>query len=490
MSEKSGSWISRMSPRGFELLCVVMLGFGHLCIMTGCDSQAFILESVIHSIHERDPGRINSHAGYYGQATCYLAFVITCLVSPSILYATSAKTTLFIASVCFTSFPLGFLYTNQYYYFFSAALNGVGFALYYTGNGGYLTSHSTRNTIESNVSISWAIGSSCMIVGAGIIALITYLTAGQAPATMDILNSTLNSTVSAQHFERRFSDMEIYLLFSVFALISFIGNVTFLLMPSSDIDNCIESSQKTVAFRDGIHLMYRAFRSPKMFILIPMFMLTGVHTSFWVSIYPTTLTFNSHLAKMIYLPAIYSLGVGLGETIMGMLISFCSKRIPNFGMRPTMFIGCFLTIMYCGLIVISTPASSPMAPTSEKPLLFQPTRLLVFVIALIGGMSDCCLCSVRSVICAINMPNRRDQAFSVSKFYQSIGTCVVFFISPFLNIYYYTIGIPILCVIASFCFFFETRRIKRMEKTMTNMELDQAEQRKKSSKYETLDEEF
>ncbi|CAL2043986.1 unnamed protein product [Caenorhabditis brenneri] len=131
-----------------------------------------------------------------------------------------------------------------------------------------------------------------------------------------------------------------------------------------------------------------------------------------------------------------------------------------------------------------------MRPTSEKPWLFQPTRTLVFVIALIGGMSDCCLCSVRSVICALAMPNRRDQAFSVSKFYQSIGTCVIFFISPFLNIYFYTIGIPILCVIASFCFFFETRRIKQMEKSLTNMELDQAQQRKKSSKYETLDEEF
>ncbi|CCD74355.1 UNC93-like protein MFSD11 [Caenorhabditis elegans] len=488
MSEESlpPSSGSKMSPRAFELLCVVMLGFGHLCIMTGCDSQAFILESVINSIHERDPARINSHAGYYGQATCYLAFVFTCLVSPTFLYATSAKTTLIIAAACFTSFPLGFLYTNQYYYFFSAALNGVGFALYYTGNGGYLTSHSTRKTIESNVSISWAIGSSCMIVGAGIIALITFLTAGQgSEVAMDLANATVT-----QHFERRFSDTEIYLLFSVFAAISFVGCITFALLPSNDIGNCIESSKKIVAFRDGIALMYRAFRSPKMIVLIPTFVLTGVHTSFWVSIYPTTLTFNSHLSAMIYLPAIYSFGVGLGETTMGLLISFCSKRIKNFGMRPTMFIGCFLTCLYCALVVISTPPTAPMAPTSEKPLLFQPTRYLVFIIALIGGMSDCCLCSVRSVVCAIAMPTRRNQAFSVSKFYQAIGCCVIFFISPLLNIYYYVIGIPILCIIASVCFFFETRRIKQMEKSLTNMELDQAQQRRRSSKYDTLDEEF
>lgn len=76
--------------------------------------------------------------------------------------------------------------------------------MYYTGNGGYLTSHSTRKTIESNVSISWAIGSSCMIVGAGIIALITFLTAGQgSEVAMDLANATVT-----QHFERRFSDTE------------------------------------------------------------------------------------------------------------------------------------------------------------------------------------------------------------------------------------------------------------------------------------------
>ncbi|CAI5452359.1 unnamed protein product [Caenorhabditis angaria] len=476
----------KLSARNFELVCVVMLGFGHLCIMTGCDSQAFILESVIHSIHERDPSTINSHAGYYGQATCYLAFVLTCLLSPTFLYATSAKTTLFIASVCFTSFPLGFLYTNQYYYFFSAALNGVGFALYYTGNGGYLTSHSTRKTLEANVSISWAIGSSCMIVGSAIIALITYFTAGKQNITTDVVEVVGNLTTVSAPFERRFSDTEIYLLFSVFAVISGIGNLTFLLLPSSDIDNCIESSKKTVAFRDGIKLMGRAMISPKMFILIPMFILTGVHTSFWVSIYPTTLTFNSYLSSMIYLPAIYSLGVGLGETIMGMFISFMSKRVKNFGMLPTLLIGCFLTSLYCLLIVLSTPADAPMAPTNDLPWLFQPTRILVFIIALIGGMSDCCLCSVRSVICAIAMPNRRDQAYSVSKFYQSIGTCVIFFISPFLNIYYYTFGIPILCIIAAVCFYHEARRINLMEQNMT-MELDQAAQRKRTSLYETLE---
>ena len=55
-----------MKQRNFELLCAAMLGFGQLCIMVGYDSESFILESVIHSIHERNPEKVSQYAGYYG----------------------------------------------------------------------------------------------------------------------------------------------------------------------------------------------------------------------------------------------------------------------------------------------------------------------------------------------------------------------------------------------------------------------------------------
>lgn len=307
-------------------------------------------------------------------------------------------------------------------------------------------------------------------------------------------------------------------------------------MPSSDIDNCIESSKKTVAFRDGIKLMYRAFRSPKMFILIPMFMLTGVHTSFWVSIYPTTLTFNSYLAKMIYLPAIYSLGVGLGETISEFpLITSLSpypyssgssdispfqenqklwnashhvhRMLPNLSLlrsyRHDHTFHCSNGSDFREAVVVPANVSGLDGLETQIPV-FQPPPSLhdrsdrwdVRLLSLQCPFSNLCPCHANSpwssLLCIQVLSGwiKLLSPYQYPHHFQSIGTCVIFFISPFLNIYYYTIGIPILCAIASFCFFFETRRIKRMEKTMTNMELDQAQQRKKSSKYETLDEEF
>lgn len=110
-------------------------------------------------------------------------------------------------------------------------------------------------------------------------------------------------------------------------------------------------------------------------------------------------------------------------------------------------------------------------------LITTSSRTTVFLIAIIAGMSDCCLCSVRSVICALAMPKRRAQAFSVSKIYQSIGSCVIFFLSPTLSIYHYTLGIPILCIFACFFFFREAGRTQTMERKLTE-ELEEVEKRR------------
>ncbi|PIC24288.1 hypothetical protein B9Z55_017685 [Caenorhabditis nigoni] len=477
---KSSTSSTATTTRRFEMLCIMMLTFGQLCIMTGYDSQSFILESVIHSIHEKEPDRISPYAGYYGQAVCYLAYVTACFFSPSFLYATGAKSTLLISSICFTSFPLGFLFTNSYYYYFSSALNGIGFAFYYTGNGGYITSHSTRKTIESNVSLSWSLGCCCMIVGSIIMAIITTVT-----QTPEILETAANIIIGGHGIERRFGDSEIYLLFSVFAAISSLAIFTFMLLPSQDVSNCIESSDKQVSFKDGMKLMADTLVSSKMFKLAPTFLLTGIHTSFWLSVFPTTLTFNMHNSKLIYLPAVYGFGIGVGETIMGCIISTLSKRIKDFGLKPTMLIGCVLTTVFCTVALLSTPYNATTTPSHEDPLLFQPSRITVFLVAVIGGMSDCCLCSVRSVICALAMPKRRAQAFSVSKIYQSLGSCVIFFISSFLNLYHYVLVIPILCFFACIFFFRQAGQTQVMERKLTQ-ELEESEKRRIAKELEAM----
>uniref|UniRef100_A0A1I7UN22 MFS domain-containing protein n=1 Tax=Caenorhabditis tropicalis TaxID=1561998 RepID=A0A1I7UN22_9PELO len=232
-----------------------MLGFGHLCIMVGYDSESFVLESVIHSIHERTPEVISKYAGYYGQAVMYIVYMIGCLFSPSILNEIGSKWILILSAICFASFPLGFFFINSWYYYLSQMLLGFGYALYYQGNGGYLTSKSTRQTLESNVNIAWSVGCCCLLISSGILASVTHMTHEQ-PAH---LNSSLNPTSLDNRIERRFSDLEIKLLFGIFLGASIVAILNFIACPGRDVTNCIQETKKKGTFM-GTFSEYREMR--------------------------------------------------------------------------------------------------------------------------------------------------------------------------------------------------------------------------------------
>ncbi|CAB3398427.1 unnamed protein product [Caenorhabditis bovis] len=459
-----------MKPKTYEILSAAVLGFGQLCILTGYNAEGFILESVIHSIHERNPSLISQYAGYYGQAICYAGYMITCLFSSSLIIMTNAKIVLFIAAICFTLFPIGFLFTNQYYFFISCAINGIGFALFYQGQGLYLASHSTRNSIEFNVAVSWAIGSFCFIIVTGITSVITSLAFDDIPLQNDISSNFTNPK-----FERKYSDSEITLLFSVFALISALGCVFFGLLPNEDVENCIEnSSAKHGSPFEQFKTTCKTLIDPNMIKLFPLFCLVGSNISLFLSILPTSFQFNRHNSHMIYIPAVYSFGLGLGEILMGIFISIMSKRVKDFSLRPTLIVAVVGIFIDSTIILASTPYDASMRPTNEHSPIINQSYFIIILLGFILGVVDNCLNTVRGVICTLSMPNRRSQAHSVSKLIQAGTSCLIFFLSPSLSIYYYTIGFPILGVLTVLLFLPVSRRTRKMERRITTENLSKA----------------
>ncbi|PIO75565.1 hypothetical protein TELCIR_02377 [Teladorsagia circumcincta] len=111
-----------------ELTCILFLAIGTMCLMNGYDTQSFIVESVLHSVHMREPGTIAKHAGYYGQAVLYAAYALATLFAPWICYRVGSKWSLFAGSLLFTMYQAGFFMLNSYYYYLSQALMGIGFA--------------------------------------------------------------------------------------------------------------------------------------------------------------------------------------------------------------------------------------------------------------------------------------------------------------------------------------------------------------------------
>ncbi|CAO4382526.1 unnamed protein product [Caenorhabditis nigoni] len=460
-----------MKQRKFELLCAAMLGFGQLCIMVGYDSESFILESVIHSIHERDPEKVSQYAGYYGQAVIFCAYMTGCLFAPSILHVTTPKILLIFSAISYTLFPFGFLFFNTYFYFFTAILLGVGTSFYYLGMGSYLSQHSTRETIESNVSISWSVGCCCLMLGAGILAGITSLSVPE-PTTV-IQNATFPANeVHIQH-ERRYSESEIRLLSAAFSGMSAIAIVTFAMMPSKSVENSLESTEKKFGFMESLKMTLSTVISPKLVQLLPLTILGGFNVSFWLAIFPTAMNFTKSNSNLIYIPAIYSLGAGLGEVLMGILISALSKRIKGFGLKPTMVIGAISVIIYCGLVHVSTPFEAPMRPTSQKSIWIGQSYPLIFIIAIFCGISDCCINGVRSVICALVLPQRRAQSFAVTRMYHAAACMTCFFFSPIVPLYIYTSLLPILSIFSTFLFFRVVDKTHSMERKITQQVMEE-----------------
>ncbi|KAK6045624.1 hypothetical protein COOONC_16871 [Cooperia oncophora] len=150
----------RMLARQHELLCISLLGIGTLFLYLGYFTQRFIAESIIHSVHVREPRRISKYAGYYGQAVHQSVFGFACLAAPMIQHYMASKWTLFTCAVLFSFYYLGFFHINRYYFYFTQVLMGLSYSLYNNGEGAYLAEHSSRKTVESNSAIETAVGHS------------------------------------------------------------------------------------------------------------------------------------------------------------------------------------------------------------------------------------------------------------------------------------------------------------------------------------------
>ncbi|KAK6021529.1 hypothetical protein OSTOST_12798, partial [Ostertagia ostertagi] len=200
------------------------------------------------------------------------------------------------------------------------------FSVYYSGHGAYLTSHSTRKTLEQNSAVAWTIACLCMIVGGGILAAI-FSWNTDAVIPLAVMSNVTESLPKHGAAYRQFSDLEIRMMYGAFAAVTLCANLIFALTPSREIEGCIEGKHTRAksTFREEMNLIRKIFVDKRMITLSPLFIHLGLYTPFWVSVYPTSLVFTKSLSAHVYLPAFYSLAVGVGEVVMVVIISTMSK---------------------------------------------------------------------------------------------------------------------------------------------------------------------
>ncbi|GMR33970.1 hypothetical protein PMAYCL1PPCAC_04165, partial [Pristionchus mayeri] len=452
----------------YGLLCALMLGLGQMCMFTGYDTQSFIVEPVLHSVHDRQPGIIDAHAGYYGQAVCMISYTLSNLAAPWVLGLLGSKLTLVLGSSFFTLYLLSFMVVHFIPYYLTAAFMGIGFALYYTGNGGYLTEHSSRNTIERNSALTWAVGTTCMIVG-GVVMLFTIQPPAEVPAISGNSSDLMNSTTVDRGF-REYEDSEIRLMYGAFAVVSFMSNLIFAFIPTRAVANSLAEVNKRkerIGFGEQMVKIGTALADCRMVQMAPVFCFVGTTTCFWIYVYPTTLTFTKSLSNYVYLPAYYSIVLGFGDMLMGFIIMAISKRIPNFAQMPSLILGVILHLTGLVLALLATPAWSTNTPTDEAALWLEPSFNMALLIALLFGLADNCINTSRTVLCALCMPDQRAQVFSISKFYQSLTASVLMFIAPWMSVPMYFVLIVVNGIAALVLYRRVASKTRKVERKIT-----------------------
>ncbi|RCN50659.1 hypothetical protein ANCCAN_03272 [Ancylostoma caninum] len=452
-----------------ELLCILCLGIATMCLMAGYDTQSFIVESVLHSVHMREPPRMDKHAGYYGQSVMYAAYTTSNLFVPWVCYRIGSKWTVFVGSALFTVYQAGFFMLNAYYYYASQALMGVGFAMYFCGQGLYMSEHSTRESISRNSTLVSAISNCSMLVGGITLFIISYVREHNV-AVIEALTTTVAPIY------RNFSNNEIYVIYGAFLTFSLISNIIFALMPVKGTKESekFETIDKAT-LRTQLRNLLDTALEPRMILLSPFFVFYGFHISYFLGSYPTTFAFTKSLSTNVYLPAYFCFMVGLGSVIVGFYIALFNKWFPDFGLIPTMITEIVLSVAMYLLTSASTANLSTIETNDDTSMWITPSVAIICTLGLLNGAIDCSSMTMRALILTIAVPRKRLQAYSLAKFYQSAASCVAYFLSPQLTIRAWMIVLAGIQVFSAVGFVIVSRQVLKEE-------LFNKEQRRSSSR--------
>ncbi|KAK6751959.1 hypothetical protein RB195_003399 [Necator americanus] len=370
--------------------------------------QAFIAESVIHTLSKRHPEKIYEFAGYYGQALHYSAFAVSSLITPSVQNYITSKWLLIIAS----------------------ALFAVYYLVYNNGEGSYLSEHSSPRTIESNTGIETAVGHSSMFVGGAALAMIYYI--------------IVPGTSSSHETSLTFSDTQIFWIYGSFFGLNVVSVLIFTCLPTKQFDS-ISSNTKNVKYglKDHIKQFKFAVLDTNVLLLTPFFAYMGLITSFLMGVYPTTLSFTASFSDDAYIIPIYSMSIGAAEIFGGIFLRRLIKKCQHWGLVVTITTHFVFICSMLILVQLSAPEMSTIEPTAAAAMLIRPSRFVVIIIGFLLGLGDFTITTGRAVICQVAAPDFRMQVFSLSRVYQCVSSCIVLFLTPVMGITSWTIVLAV-----------------------------------------------
>ncbi|CAG9531140.1 unnamed protein product [Cercopithifilaria johnstoni] len=410
-----------------ELSNVIMFGAAFMLVFTGFDTQAFITETVLQSVSNQYPGRISPYSGYYGMCITYFTFTLSTFIAPTVVNYLTAKWTMFLASVLYSTFMLTFMLVNSYVFYTASILMGFAAALIWTGHGVYMKEITTAGNESRNSGLHWGINFVSLIIG-GVLLFVIFNKTGES------------ETISMELIRYIFGGL------STFTILS---NILFAILPNRSN----QSIMKRDSFLTTIVKSVELFTDTKVYLLAVCFMFMGLSLSLYITIYPSCLSFSKSIIGLGNEIIVYYAFITSGSQIFGgCFISLLSKRINNFGYMPTMLIALPLYLLAFLGICLAFPKYANLRPTNEATYL-TPSLFIWLIIGMLLCMGDSCWNTLRTaVLTKMYHRDSSSQIFALSKFFQSATTCASFFYSSILDLHTQMIILAGSLIAASICF--------------------------------------
>ncbi|GMR55543.1 hypothetical protein PMAYCL1PPCAC_25738, partial [Pristionchus mayeri] len=372
---------ARLSPKAYSALCAASIGLINLVILFTYNAHLFTVESVIHSVHSRDPDKVGPTDGYYGMAVSNVFFMLSTMIVPSLSNYMRCKWMMVIATATITLYYISFQFLHRYLYFAFCSILGFGLASFNVGYLGYITESSTKQTLPSNMALYWALTSASVLV-AGFV---------------NFLMARANSEGSTSHY-REFSEGEVRIFFGMTAGIGVLSTALYAFLPNKNVDESISKTcERTTKVKDQLTQMLTVLVNRRILILVPFYIYVGLFYIFWTTIIPTTFQFTMILSKNAYVPLFYGISFTAGNSTMCFIVMKLSYIITNFCNKPLMIISACLHLSIFALVICIIPEWSTVRHTNEPSLLIQPSIISIVVLAFFLGAADLANNNMRSV---------------------------------------------------------------------------------------------
>ncbi|XP_027237309.2 UNC93-like protein MFSD11 [Penaeus vannamei] len=405
---------------------VVILGVGFMFIGTSFQTQGNMQQLVIKSIQEEDPDFEGS--GYISLAVIYAVFAAFNWLAPSCLSFLGPKLTMIVGGATYAIFVACFLWPQTWLLYLSSVLVGIGAALFWTGQGNYLTLMSDRGTIARNSGIFWALLQCSLLFGN---IFVFYMFMGK-----DVIDAGTRLVV-----------------FAALTGVALLGLAILLALPKPGAGGSGRQDNMGGPL-DALKKSFELFKTRDMILLSATFFYTGLSLSFFSGVYSTCVGSTLRFSDPTRLVGISGMCIGIGEISGGAIFVIFADKIVKKGRDPVVLIGFLTHLLAFFLIFLNLPTKSPLDHTFD-PSFFpggQPSEFVALLCSTMLGFGDACFnTQIYSILGSIYQDNS-GPAFALYKFTQSLSAAACFFYSSVLELHWQLDILTAFCMVGTMTF--------------------------------------